>query len=86
MSLQERLTLQEALNVDSLEGLVRFAGTVLKMTLVFELTGARVMEYGDASGTALMDVRRQPVLERRVDRRDRLARPDAPPHIHQRRP
>ena len=27
--------------------------------LVFELTGARVMEYGDASGTALMDVRRR---------------------------
>ena len=30
ISLQERLTLQEALNADNLEGLVRFAGVVLK--------------------------------------------------------
>lgn len=55
VSVQERLTLQEALNVDTLEGLVRFAGTVLKMTLVFELTGAAVLaarwwpEYGSTA-------------------------------------
>ncbi|MGD9903579.1 MAG: TrkH family potassium uptake protein [Vicinamibacterales bacterium] len=40
VSLQERLTLQEALNVQDMEGLVRFAGTVLKLTLAFEGLGA----------------------------------------------
>lgn len=39
-SLQERLTLQEALNVDSLEGIVRFARTVAATALVFEVFGA----------------------------------------------
>lgn len=43
VSLQERLTLQEALNVQGLEGLIRFAGTVLKFTLFFELTGAVIL-------------------------------------------
>jgi trk system potassium uptake protein TrkH len=43
ISLQERLTLQEALNVDTLDGLVRFAATVLKLTLLFELTGALIL-------------------------------------------
>jgi trk system potassium uptake protein TrkH len=43
VSLQERLTLQEGLNVDGLEGLIRFAGSVLKMTLAFELAGAAVL-------------------------------------------
>ena len=43
VTLQERLTLQEALNVYDLEGLVRFAGTVLKLTLVFELSGAVIL-------------------------------------------
>ena len=43
ISLQERLTLQEALNAQNLEGLVRFALTVLKLTLIFELTGAAVL-------------------------------------------
>jgi trk/ktr system potassium uptake protein len=52
ISLQERLTLQEALNAQNLEGLVRFALTVLKLTLAFELTGAALLairwwpEYG----------------------------------------
>jgi trk system potassium uptake protein len=40
ISLQERLTLQEALHVDTLEGLVRFALIVFKMTLAFEFAGA----------------------------------------------
>src|SRR6266511_3295378 len=40
VTLQERLTLQEALNLQDLEGLIRFAINVLKLTLVFELTGA----------------------------------------------
>lgn len=43
VTLQERLTLQEALNVQGLEGLVKFAGTVLKFTLAFELTGAAIL-------------------------------------------
>lgn len=43
ISLQERLTLQEGLNADGLEGLVRFAVVVLKLTLAFELTGAAIL-------------------------------------------
>ncbi len=43
VTLQERLTLQEALNAQDMEGLVRFAGTVLKLTLAFELTGALIL-------------------------------------------
>jgi trk system potassium uptake protein TrkH len=43
VSLQERLTLQEALNVQDMEGLVRFAGTVLKLTLVIEGIGATIL-------------------------------------------
>jgi trk system potassium uptake protein TrkH len=52
LSLHERLTLQEALNVHTMEGLARFVLTVLKLTLAFELTGAAVLtarwtnEYG----------------------------------------
>jgi trk system potassium uptake protein TrkH len=43
VTLQERLTLQEGLNVQGLDGLLRFALTVLKLTLVFELTGAAIL-------------------------------------------
>ena len=43
LSLHERLTLQEALNVQTMEGLARFVLTVLKLTLVFELTGAFIL-------------------------------------------
>lgn len=43
VTLQERLTLQEGLNVQGLDGLLRFALTVLKVTLFFELTGAAVL-------------------------------------------
>lgn len=43
VTLQERLTLQEGLNVQGLDGLMRFALTVLKLTLVFELTGAAIL-------------------------------------------
>jgi trk system potassium uptake protein TrkH len=43
VSLQERLTLQEALNVQDMEGLVRFAGTVLKLTLAIEGIGAGIL-------------------------------------------
>jgi len=52
LSLPERLTLQEALNVQTMEGLGRFVLTVLKLTLAFELTGAVILtawwagEYG----------------------------------------
>jgi trk system potassium uptake protein TrkH len=57
VTLQERLTLQEGLNVQGLDGLVRFALTVLKLTLLFELTGAAILAarwWGDlGAGTAL---------------------------------
>ncbi len=43
VTLQERLTLQEALNVQNMEGLVRFARTVLRLTLAFELAGALIL-------------------------------------------
>jgi trk system potassium uptake protein TrkH len=43
LRLHERLTLQEALNVHSMEGLARFVLTVFKLTLAFELTGAAIL-------------------------------------------
>ena len=43
LTVHERLTLQEALNVQSMEGLIRFALTVLKLTLILELAGAAVL-------------------------------------------
>lgn len=43
LTIHERLTLQEALNVQSMEGLVRFTVTVFKFTVVFELVGAFVL-------------------------------------------
>jgi trk system potassium uptake protein TrkH len=43
LTMQERLTLQEALNVHTMEGLARFTLTVLKLTLAFELTGALIL-------------------------------------------
>jgi trk system potassium uptake protein TrkH len=52
LRLHERLTLQEALNAQTMEGLARFVLTVLKLTLAFELTGATILtarwasEYG----------------------------------------
>jgi trk system potassium uptake protein TrkH len=52
LSLHERLTLQEALNIHNMEGLARFVLTVLKLTLAFELTAAAILtarwtgEYG----------------------------------------
>lgn len=52
LTVHERLTLQEALNVQTMEGLARFVLTVLKLVLVFELTGALLLtarwagEYG----------------------------------------
>jgi trk system potassium uptake protein TrkH len=42
-SLQNRLTLADALNVTSMEGLLRFAGTVASLTFVFEFVGALIM-------------------------------------------
>jgi len=43
LTMPERLTLQEALNVDTMEGLFRFSLTVLKLTLVFESAGALLL-------------------------------------------
>ncbi len=52
LTVHERLTLQEAMNVQTMDGLRRFVGTVLKLTLVFEVAGAAILtlhwmgEYG----------------------------------------
>ena len=52
LTLQERMTLQESLNVDSMEGLLRFALRVVKMTVAIEAAGALILtvrwagEYG----------------------------------------
>jgi trk system potassium uptake protein TrkH len=43
VTLQERLNLQEALNVQTLEGLVRFARTVFRLTLFCELSGTAIL-------------------------------------------
>ncbi len=43
LTLQERLTLREALNIETMEGLVSFALTVLKVTALFELTGTVIL-------------------------------------------
>ncbi|HXW04719.1 MAG TPA: TrkH family potassium uptake protein [Vicinamibacterales bacterium] len=43
LTVHERLTLQEALNVQTLEGLARFVWTVLKLTIAFEVTGAAIL-------------------------------------------
>jgi trk system potassium uptake protein TrkH len=49
VTMQERLTLQEALNIYTREGLLRFAGTVFKMTLALELAGAAILAVRWAS-------------------------------------
>lgn len=43
VTLQERMTLQEALNVQDLDGLVKFAGKVFRFTLIFEGIGALML-------------------------------------------
>jgi len=43
MSMQERLTLADALNVTTLEGLLRFAGTVALLTFAIEAVGALIL-------------------------------------------
>ena len=43
LTYKERLTLQEALNIDTREGLVRFVLSVARMTLVFEGLGALIL-------------------------------------------
>lgn len=54
MSISERLALREALNLESMEGLVRFALTVFRVTAAFELAGAVVLgwRWWDAFGPA----------------------------------
>lgn len=56
ISLHERLTLQEALNTQTIDGVVRFTLTVLKLTLAFELTGAAILAvrwWGELGPAAL---------------------------------
>jgi trk system potassium uptake protein TrkH len=43
LTVHERLTLQEALNVQTMDGLVRFVLSVLKLTLIFESIGALIL-------------------------------------------
>lgn len=43
LTMAERLTLQEALNVQTMDGLARFVISVLKLILVFELAGAAIL-------------------------------------------
>ena len=43
IGITERLTIKEGLNVESLEGIVRFTKRVLLFTLIFELAGAFIL-------------------------------------------
>jgi trk system potassium uptake protein len=43
LSVHERITLQEALNVQTMDGLIRFVVTVFKLTLAFEIGGALLL-------------------------------------------
>ena len=45
MTIQERLVLREALNLESMEGLVRFVMTVVRVTAAFELSGAVILAW-----------------------------------------
>lgn len=45
LTVQERLTLQEALNVQSMEGLIRFTMGIFKLTLAFELAGTLILGW-----------------------------------------
>jgi trk system potassium uptake protein TrkH len=53
LSMQERLTLSEAFNVQTMEELVRFVFTVLKLTLAFEGIGAAILTVHWASDYGL---------------------------------
>jgi xylulokinase len=54
--------------------------------IAFWLTGTKVMEYGDASGTALMDVRRRQWCQPAIDAIDPALAGKLPPLIHSRKP
>lgn len=43
LTVHERLTLQEALNVQTMDGLIRFVMNVFKLTLAFEIVGALLL-------------------------------------------
>jgi trk system potassium uptake protein TrkH len=45
MTIQERLVLREALNLETMEGLVRFVMTVVRVTAAFELSGAVILAW-----------------------------------------
>ena len=45
LSVHERMTLQEALNVQTMDGLIRFTLTVFKLTLAFEIAGALILGF-----------------------------------------
>ncbi len=45
LTVHERITLQEALNVQTMDGLIRFVLNVFRLTLAFELVGALVLGF-----------------------------------------
>ena len=45
LTVHERLTLQEALNVQTMDGLIRFVLNVFKLTLAFEIIGTLVLAF-----------------------------------------
>ena len=45
LTVHERLALQEALNVQTMDGLIRFVLNVFKLTLAFEIIGALVLAF-----------------------------------------
>lgn len=49
LTLHERVTLQESLNLDSREAIVRFAGTIFRTALVIEATGAVLLGWAFAA-------------------------------------
>ena len=56
LTVHERLTLQEALNLETMDGLIHFTLSVFRMTLAFELVGAAILaarwvgDFGPARG------------------------------------
>ena len=55
IGITERLTIKEGLNVESVEGIVRFAKKVILFTLIFELTGALILSLHFFSDHPLKD-------------------------------
>jgi trk system potassium uptake protein TrkH len=55
IGITERLTIKEGLNVESVEGIVKFTKKVILFTLIFELTGALILSLHFLSDHPLKD-------------------------------